>query len=285
MAVGIALQVRPAVLTDQSPLARLLHLGPQVHRHLDWRTPLDWIGTPPFLLAEQNQRIVAALACPPDPGRIAWIRLFVNSGVLPLDETWAVLWQAARQELDRKGGGFLVAAIALQAWLRDLLQEAHFDHRQDIVMLERSGRPLDEVPLPEGISVRLMMTYDLPVVAEVDALAFEPLWQNSLSALNRAYPQAVVATLAEKEGRVLAYQISTPNPLGAHLARLAVRPEAQGLGLGYTLVADLLQRLAQRNIQHLTVNTQSDNVTSLNLYRKIGFRVTDEHYPVYVFEG
>ena len=90
--------------------------------------------------------------------------------------------------------------------------------------------------------------------------------------------------MAETDGQVLGYQLSTRNPLGAHLARLAVRPELQGRGMGRLLVADLIQQAERHGMYHLTVNTQSDNSASLALYKRIGFRETGERYPVYQFQ-
>jgi ribosomal protein S18 acetylase RimI-like enzyme len=129
--------------------------------------------------------------------------------------------------------------------------------------------------------MRAMMPFDLPAVAEVDASAFELLWQNALPALERAYPQTVWATVAEMDDQVIGYQLSTRNPLGVHLARLAVRPASKGKGIGYALVANLIQQARQRGISHLTVNTQSDNTASLALYQRMGFRETGERFLVY----
>jgi len=69
--------------------------------------------------------------------------------------------------------------------------------------------------------------------------------------------------------------------MGAHLARLAVRPSLQSRGLGRALVADLVQQAERHGMYRLTVNTQSDNAASLALYKKTGFRETGERYPVY----
>jgi ribosomal protein S18 acetylase RimI-like enzyme len=244
---------------------------------------LDWIGSPPFFVLENQGQIVSALACPPDPPSVAWVRLFVNSGKLSLGESWQMLWEAAHLDLAHKDG-FTVAAIVLQDWYHSLLINSGFFSRQSIVMLERDQQAPVDIILPVGFSIRGMYQYDLPAVAEVDAAAFEPLWQNSLPSLERAYPQAVLATVVEADGQVLGYQLSTRNPLGAHLARLAVRPELQGRGIGRALVADLIQQAQRRSMYHLTVNTQSDNSASLALYKKIGFQETGERYPVYQFQ-
>ena len=51
MMVGVDVRVRPAVLTDQRQIANLMHFSPTIHRHLDWRYPLDWIGSAAFFCA------------------------------------------------------------------------------------------------------------------------------------------------------------------------------------------------------------------------------------------
>jgi ribosomal protein S18 acetylase RimI-like enzyme len=130
-----------------------------------------------------------------------------------------------------------------------------------------------------------MIFDDLPRVVEVDAAAFEPLWQNSLPALSQAFSQAIYASVAEDESGLAGYQLSTGNPLGAHLARLAVRPEAQGRGIASALISDLMDHVCgDENLLRITVNTQSDNTTSLALYEKIGFRRTGEQYPIYIYQ-
>jgi ribosomal protein S18 acetylase RimI-like enzyme len=280
MIVGVDLQVRPAVLTDQRQIANLIHFSSHVHRHLDWRNPLDWIGLPPFFVVESQGQVVAALGCSPDPPSVAWVRLFVNSGRIPVQESWQMLWERAHAELAHKGQ-FVAAVIVLKEWLTELLLSNGFACRQSIVMLERDGGNPTEMALPPEISLRTMMPFDLPAVAEVDALAFELIWQNSLPVLKQAYTQAGWASVAETDGQVIGYQLSTRNSLGVHLARLAVRPDLQGKGLGYTLVADLIRQAGRSGISHLTVNTQSDNATSLALYQRMGFRETGERYPVY----
>ena len=280
MKAGDDLQVRPAVLTDTQHIADLLRTSPTIHRHLDWRNPLDWIGTPPFFVIENHGEILAALGCPPEPPSIAWLRLFVNSGMLPVEESWQRLWEKARTELTNKSPS-LAAAIVLHEWLHGLLLFNGFTSHQSIVMLERNDGNPPELELPTGITLRAMLPFDLPAVAEVDSSAFELLWQNALPVLERAYPQAIWATVAEMDNRVVGYQLSTRSPVGVHLARLGVYRDLQGKGLGYTLVASLIQQASQHGISHLTVNTQSDNARSLALYSRLDFHETGERYPVY----
>ena len=87
--------IRTAVPEDRQKLANLIHFEIHVHRHLDWRTPLDWIGYPPYLVYEQRKSLLAALACPPDPPQAAWIRLFATAQNLSIERAWTALWPEA----------------------------------------------------------------------------------------------------------------------------------------------------------------------------------------------
>ncbi|PIV26563.1 MAG: hypothetical protein COS37_05760, partial [Anaerolineae bacterium CG03_land_8_20_14_0_80_58_20] len=274
------LQVRPAGLQDRQAISSLVFYENHAHRHLDWRHPLDWLGSPYFWLMEEDGRALAALACPPDPPGIAWVRLFAFGGQVSAVEAWSSLWELARGEIARRGGA-QVAVIAMQGWMRELLARTEFDRLQSVVMLEWKGRPVLSPSLPTGVSLRPLAESDLPAAEQVDAEAFDPLWHISLDNLRRAFSQAIVATVIESQGRLLGYQLSTGKPLGAHLARLAVRKEAQGFGLGAALVADLLGQMRRRGAALITVNTQNDNHASLAVYRKMGFLRTGEEYPVF----
>jgi ribosomal protein S18 acetylase RimI-like enzyme len=281
--VNLDVAIRQAQLGDQSRLANLLYFESYVHRHLDWRSPLDWLGTPEYWVAEQNGQVNAAFACPPDPENIAWIRLFLRSASIPADVAWNFLWEAARQSLAGRQG-LTVAAIVIHDWFQKLVVAGGFVEGQHIILLEHDDRPFDERPPRSDVLIRSMVQADLPEIAGLDAQAFAPLWRNSLASLERAFAQAGPATVALFNGRMVGYQISTKNSFGVHLARLAVSPTFQSQGLGYLLVQDLLRQINRMGIFRLTVNTQSDNRASLALYQKIGFVLTGESYPVFTYQ-
>jgi ribosomal protein S18 acetylase RimI-like enzyme len=276
--------IRPAILADRDQLADLLTTCYYLHRHLDWRHPLDWLGADPFFVVEQKGRIIAALACPPEPAGIAWLRLFCADRISELVPSWNLLWEAAKENL-QQNGNYLVGVIILEDWFIPLLTAVGFSSGQSIVLLEREAFDPLHVSLPCGFSIRLMLLADLAEVADVDAQAFESLWQNPLPALESAYSQTVIATVIENEGKIVGYQMSTRNPHGVHLARLAVILPMQGRGLGAALIADLVHRATRFGLYHMTVNTQSDNLSSLALYRKTGFHETGNRYPVYTFRA
>lgn len=278
----ISTQVRPAVLGDQQRLSNLIFFETRSHRHLDWRSPLEWLGDKFFWTVEEGLQLTAALACPEETKGIAWVRLFVHSAIWSADNAWTVLWTAAKQDIARAGGG-KVAAIVQHSWLQKVLETNGFHSPQSIVMLEWSYQPWAPREA-EGVRIRDMTEADLPNVTQVDNAAFEPLWYNSLETLRRALSQSMFATVAEDARGVVGYQISTGAGTRAHLARLAVSPSAQGRGVGRALLGDLFGRLVPNGVLRLSVNTQSDNQTSLKLYQRMGFLRTGEAYPVYTFD-
>lgn len=278
-------QVRPADLKDHQRLSNLIFFETRIHRHLDWRSPLEWLGDQFFWMAEDGVQVTAALACPTERRGIAWVRLFVYAGGWSAGNAWDPLWNAARQDIARAGGA-RVAAIAVQPWFREVLASSGFVNRQQIVMLEWHGFASQPWAAREadGIRIRRMTEADLPDVEKVDWDAFDPLWQISPDTLRRAFSQALVVTVAESGRDVVGYQLSTGSGARAHLARLAVHSSMQGRGVGRALLGDLFTRLVQSGFSRLSVNTQSDNEISLNLYQRLGFVRTGEQYPVYVFD-
>lgn len=273
--------IRSAVFHDRQAISRMLAEN-RHHRHLDWQEPTNLINVPPFLVLERSGKITAALGCPPDPPGIAWVRLFVVKDAEDKRNAWEALWGKASGILPKYT---TVAAICVVDWIKSLLESSDFTSHQEVVMLERNdNQSIDDERMPPHISIRPMLTRDLSDVEEVDRTAFPLLWQITSGILQRAHAQAYLASVAIDQGQITGYQISTRSSIGIHLARLAVHPKVQGTGVGQLLVKELIDQSIKRGIQHLTVNTQSDNATSLKLYQKLGFKETGERYPVYVYE-
>ena len=274
--------VRSADLSDHQQLSNLIFFENRLHRHLDWRSPLEWLGAPFYWALDDGGHIAAALACPPEREGIAWVRLFVYSGRWSAENAWGMLWPAARAEIERAGGA-KVAAIAIQPWFQNLLAASGFESPQQIVLLEWHYQPR-MARETAGLRIRKMMEADLPEVEKTDAASFDPLWQNPLETLRRAYAQSLYSTVVESENGIIGYQISTGGGQRAHLARLAVHPAVRGKGAGRALLNDLFVFLTRMGIARLSVNTQSDNQASLSLYQRMGFVRTGEQYPVYTFD-
>jgi ribosomal protein S18 acetylase RimI-like enzyme len=274
--------VRTADLNDHQQLSNLIFFETRLHRHLDWRSPIEWLGDPYYWALDEGRQITAALACPTEVDGIAWVRLFVYTGHWLPEDAWSLLWGTAREAIVQTGGA-TVAAIAMQPWFQKILADSNFENRQQIVMLDWHNQPLTANKV-EGIRIRRMTEADIPAVTRVDNAAFEPLWHNSLDTLQRAFSQALTVTVAESKAGIIGYQLTTGHGQRAHLARLAVHPTMQGHGVGRALLNDLFAYLTHTGTTRLSVNTQSDNKFSLKLYENMGFHRTGEEFPVYTFK-
>jgi ribosomal protein S18 acetylase RimI-like enzyme len=276
--------VRPASPEDQKEISSLVNFEYFVHRHLDWRPPIEWIGKRPYWLIEDDSRLVGALAAAPDPPEVAWVRLFVANSAFGYEKAWKRLFDKVKHELKQIDQPYL-AALALHKWFSNLISANGFEHFQDIVVLAwTSLNPPTRPRTAPGLTIRPMTTADIPCVAEVDNTSFERIWQISSGTLTRSFNQSAYATVVEVNGEVIGYQICTTNAYSAHLARLAVRQDQQHKHIGYALVQDLIDHFNTNHIHQITVNTQNNNQASLSLYQKIGFQLTGESFPVFLYK-
>ena len=134
--------------------------------------------------------------------------------------------------------------------------------------------------LATGTYVWPLMTTSTHLLA-LDEAAFPPHWRMPAGDFRRALRRAASFTVLELEGVIRACQITTRDRSAAHLSRLAVHPDHQGLGHGSRMLADVMRRCRKRGLTSLSVNTQRHNRRSLRLYRRLGFRHTGPDYQVW----
>jgi [ribosomal protein S18]-alanine N-acetyltransferase len=278
------LTLRPLDQGDFSLLADFLQGDTRIHRHLDWRPPIEWLGTHPFWAAEKAGKMQGVLAIPDDPPGVFWVRLFAHREGLGIDQLWDTLFVKAWAEIQVQET-HIIGALAYAEWFGQLLKAHRWVEYQRVVLLRFGGRAREPVDLKREFLLRAMLPTDLAKVAEIDKVCFEPLWQQSADATRRAYEQSSYTTVVEYHNEVIGYQFSTTASSNAHLARLAVLPEHRGKQIGSALVEDMLYRFNQPLIREITVNTQQDNENSQKLYLKLGFERTGDSFPIFVYSG
>ena len=273
-------QIIEATPAHYNALANFYNQNINIHRHLDWFSTLDWIGSHPYLIAASGEQIQAVLCAAPENDESAWIRVFGARKLTNESAYWERLFPLAVENLRNKGIKRL-AALALHPWFDSVLKSSGFKNRQNIVVLEWQGKFPPKSTLTPEIILRPMHLIDLAAIEAIDQAAFPSLWQNSLAGLTKAFHQPGISTVAVKGDSIVGYQISTAMTIYGHLARLAVEPDEQRQGIAYALVYDLLKQFEHRGFWRVTVNTQSDNRASLRLYQKFGFVRTKEEIKVY----
>ncbi|MGH9106291.1 MAG: GNAT family N-acetyltransferase [Acidimicrobiales bacterium] len=152
--------------------------------------------------------------------------------------------------------------------------EAGFEVREHLHLLVLDqAAPLTGVPpgprlRRAGLSLRAG-------VLDVDRAAFDPFWRLDRASLREALaatPRKRLRVVLGPGRQVLGYALCGAASRRGFVQRLAVRPEAQGRGLGKRLLLDGLHWLRGAGACQIAVNTQKGNEAALALYRNVGFR-------------
>ena len=235
-------------------------------------------------LAERAGRIVAA-ALVDAPRHPAWqAQIIACADPEALDEDLGRVLALA-DRAGQEAGACPLTYIGDDRWLAREMPALGFGLVNRIVFYQKHGRTLPEEhgPAPARIrqaAIRRAATADLPAALAVDHAAFEPMWWNSTAFLQQALAQFRFV-VAEAAGVVVGYSLSSLYPEEGHLARVAVRPDWQGRGIGAQLVRDALGFFWESGLERVLLNTQQDNARSQALYRRFGFRADGPTMPVW----
>lgn len=249
--------------------------------HLDWYDADNWLGSDDALmmLAWQGGEMVGALGTSRPLYGASWVRLVAIEAAEPypvLAALWAELALVLRQADTQQ-----VCWLVVENWMAQHLPRLGFAYHDEIITLRRTGYDLPAVRLAPRLRLRAAERDDLDRLTEVDQTAFAPPWQLTRDDLLHARRIAASCTVAELEGEIVGYQLSTRYHQTGHLARLAVLPGYQGRQIGAGLLADLTSHFLRRQIRTLTVNTQASNLRSQKLYTWFGFSRTGFDLPVW----
>ncbi len=274
-----SLTITPYQRRHLQQIRDLLFHSTNVHSHLDWLDSDQWLETGDTIthLAWQRGRLIGMIALSAPLNGSSWIRLAAVSDYTDPESVLCLLWDNIAPQL-RQIGVHTVGLLIVNDWVIRYAPALGFQYGEEIITLARSGYDIP-APAPNRPRIRVAEMHDIPQLATLDQTAFGPPWQMSLYDLRQAYRIASSCTVATKDDLILGFQISTYFFDGAHLARLAVHPSAQGQGIGGALLGDLLERYTRRGIQMMTVNTQESNHQSRRLYQRFGFEPNGYNLP------
>jgi len=292
--------IRIARRDDARAITNLLRRASYAHLHADWHYPVDWLGSPGFVvagadLADKEDRsltshlfgsqleLQACLAVAPDPPPAAWVRVAaaVDSERSPqiLSAMFAAIVDSLREESVTRLGWLLV-----ETWPEEWIRGLGFDQENFVETFIKKDSDLPEVKTVPRLLIRPVQDADLSLLERIEAEAFEPLWRHSVTSLRLARRQALSFDVAELDGKVVGYQFSTPVDSGVHLARMTVDPAFQGGGIGTLLLAHACDNYRRQGFKRISLNTQADNLASRSLYQRFGFRPSGQRFPVWVVE-
>lgn len=124
----------------------------------------------------------------------------------------------------------------------------------------------------DDVRLRPMRWWDIEAVADLerrlfphDAWSPEAFWGELAQRETRQY------LVAERGGALAGYAGLLVGPGEADVLTLAVAPEAQGGGLGRTLLGELLDRATAEGCSTVLLEVRADNEPALGLYTRAGF--------------
>ncbi|MDP8962368.1 MAG: mycothiol synthase [Actinomycetota bacterium] len=260
-------------LVDEAERERLQALasgeqGPEPHWH------------PLLARGEEVASGYGGVVFPTRSGESASADLAVHRAIEPCGDTVSALLEALRELTARH------AVDTLIVWIRHATDDdvacaraAGFGvHRRLLVL----GRDLDSTPdpaLPAGVTMRpYRPDVDDDAVVEVLTAAFggvETDWDHARLARRRSFEWFDPADLLlaeDPQGRIPALHWTKRRGAGVgEVYVLAVRPEAQGGGLGRGLLRAGLRHLRGRGCDEVLLWVDEENVAAVHLYRSEGF--------------
>ncbi|MEJ2384708.1 MAG: ribosomal protein S18-alanine N-acetyltransferase [Xanthomonadales bacterium] len=134
---------------------------------------------------------------------------------------------------------------------------------------------------PESFAplLRRMTPRDLDRVIEIEHRAYPHPWTRGIfsDCLRVGYD----CWCLQVDGAVLGYCVLSHAAGETHLLNLCVAPDAQGQGLGATLLGHALRRSARQGSAEVFLEVRPSNGAAIALYRRYGFRPVGERPDYY----
>jgi len=264
---------RRAAGSDFRAIAHLLETNWAVFSRLRMRDIEARLGRYPAFVVSDERALRGFLMVEPQlprAGLIVVAALHDNSRVATLLEAALPPLEA---ELRRRGIRRLLH-IGEASWLTAELPRYGFEVVDRIITLEWERQPLPALPPHPALRIRSAHLCDLPDLLVLDQLAFGELWQKPRTTFREALGRAVLFSVGMVGDALAAYVWCDGYADHAHLTRLATHPAYQGQGIGARMLHHALQTLVNRGVRTVSLNTQTTNRPSLELYRRFGFRST-----------
>ena len=224
------------------------------------------------------------------PGRSVWLPATLEYALLApwrhRDEIAVVQELAAVRHAEailacavercRLAGAALMLVIEMDETRRPAFYERCALKPLEEVITYELDRPRAVPFVPRLLTFERLMPSDpasLDQLVRIDNAAFPWLWWNSAAEF-LAYGETpgVQLFLGRRAGRPVAYVGITTFAGWGHLDRMAVVPEAQGMGLGREALAFAVNVLARQGARRVGLSTQGGNLRSQRLYEGFGFR-------------
>ena len=126
------------------------------------------------------------------------------------------------------------------------------------------------------IEIKKLEHKDIEYLLELDHKIFEDYWKNSRSSLEETMKSCNNNYLFKSGGEnyLDGYAILGETRKFTYLQRIGIVKNHQGSGLGNNLLSCVINFAIEKKFINMKLNTQSDNIAALNLYKKNKFEIS-----------
>ncbi len=126
------------------------------------------------------------------------------------------------------------------------------------------------------IEIKKLENKDIEYLLELDHKIFEDYWKNSKSSLEETMKSCNNNYLFKSGGEndLDGYAILGETRKFTYLQRIGIVKSSQGSGLGNNLLNCVISFAVEKKFINMKLNTQSDNIAALNLYKKNKFEIS-----------
>jgi ribosomal-protein-alanine N-acetyltransferase len=125
-------------------------------------------------------------------------------------------------------------------------------------------------PPATPIAIRRLTYADLPQVTAIERRCFPTPWSLAMFVLELSKPSGICLA-ATRDGVVVGYLVCSRYDVVWHVMNVSVDPEHRRSGIATSLLAELLERIADPAAQ-LTLEVRDSNRGAIALYERLGFR-------------
>jgi ribosomal-protein-alanine N-acetyltransferase len=131
-----------------------------------------------------------------------------------------------------------------------------------------------------AITLRPMLAGDLATVMEIEQVSYTMPWTESTfrGLLRRRDADLIVA---DAVGRVVGYAVSWSVVDQCELGNVAVSADWRGMGIGRSLVLEVLRLARGRSVREVFLEVRPSNPVAQRLYASLGFRLVGRRKNYY----
>ena len=161
---------------------------------------------------------------------------------------------------------------SIKPWLRSGWA---IGHKLNVCMLNLKNLNIKNVDGYKNIEIKKLEGKDIQYLLDLDHKIFDDYWKNSKASFEETMKSCNNNYLFKSgEGNDLdGYAILGETRKFTYLQRIGIVKDYQGSGLGDNLLRSVVDFALKRKFLNIKLNTQNDNVSALNLYKKNNFQI------------